>query len=106
MKLTYEHVRLGGRVPNHPLKRFWPKGFTGTFEEYMDFSKVVDPLEYLDRKPLMFKTRWVNAVLNTQCLLYNFHPKMEWPERFTNVIYGEEKSKPGTHESYQVVNKE
>jgi hypothetical protein len=31
---------------------------------------------------LMFKSRWVNAIIFTQGLLYNFHPKIEWPERF------------------------
>jgi hypothetical protein len=82
LKETYEHVKKGGRVPSHPLKRFWPKGFEGTFEEYIDFSIKVDPLEWLNKKPLMYKTRWVNAVIFTQCLLYNFHPKMEWPDRF------------------------
>jgi hypothetical protein len=82
LKETYKQVQAGGRVPKHPLKRFWPTGFDGTFEEYTDFSIPVCPLEFLERKPLMFKTEWVNAVIFTNSLLYNFHPKMEWPERF------------------------
>jgi len=82
LKETYEHVKKGGRVPFHPLKKYWPKGFEGTFDEYIDFSVRVDPLNWLDKKPLMYKTRWVNAAIFTQCLLYNFHPKMEWPDRF------------------------
>jgi hypothetical protein len=82
LKETYEHVKIGGRVPKHPLKRFWPVGFDGTFDEYTDFSVPVSALDLLDRKPLMFKSRWVNAIIFTQGLLYNFHPKMEWPERF------------------------
>ncbi|QGQ94744.1 hypothetical protein EHS13_07540 [Paenibacillus psychroresistens] len=82
IKETYEHVQIGGRAADHPLKRFWPVGFEGTFAEYTDFSVPVDPLELLDRKPLMFKSHWVNAIIFTQGLLYNFHPKMEWPERF------------------------
>jgi hypothetical protein len=86
LKETYEHVKNGGRVPSHPLKRFWPKGFEGTFEEYTNFSVEVDPLEWLNKKPLMYKTRWVNAVIFTECLLYNFHPKMEWPDRFFQSI--------------------
>lgn len=83
---TYEHVKNGGRVPLHPLKRFWTKGFEGSFEEYIDFSVPIDPLAWLHKKPLMFKTEWVNAVIFTQSLLYNFHPKMEWPERFYRSI--------------------
>lgn len=79
---TYDRVTEGGRVPAHPLKRFWPKGFEGTFEEYIDFSVEVDPLDWLNKKPIMYKTEWVNAVIFTRSLLYNFHPKMEWPDRF------------------------
>ncbi|UOF89599.1 hypothetical protein LSG31_17175 [Fodinisporobacter ferrooxydans] len=105
LKTTYEHVKAGGRVPKHPLKRFWPQGFEGTWEEYVDFSITVDPLKLLEKKPLMFKTRWVNAVMFTQCLLYNFHPKMEWPERFFDSIQDEKGTAKGNHESYQIVNK-
>jgi hypothetical protein len=61
LKETYEHVKSGGRVPDHPLKRHWPKGFEGTFEDYCNFSVPVDPLHYLERKPLLFKSLWVNA---------------------------------------------
>ncbi|MCM3706950.1 MULTISPECIES: tetratricopeptide repeat protein [Cytobacillus] len=82
LRETFTQVKTGGRVPDHPLKRFWPAGFEGTFEEYINFSVPVDPLEWLQRKPLMFKTRWVNAAIGTNALHYNFHPKMEWPDRF------------------------
>lgn len=83
---TYKHVKAGGRVPSHPLKKFWPAGFQGTYEEYSDFSELVDPLHWLEKKPLCFKTKWVNAVIFTYALLYNFHAKMEWPERFFQSI--------------------
>lgn len=86
LKQTYEHVRAGGRMPDHPLKRHWPKRFEGTFEQYTDFSVPVDPISLLDRKPLLFTSLWVNATLFTQGLLYNFHPKMEWPERFRKIL--------------------
>lgn len=105
MQLTYDHVSSGGRVSTHPLKRFWPERFEGTFEEYTDFSVTVDPLQWLQKKPLMFKSRWANAVLHTYCLLYNFHPKMEWPERFTGGNYRERQINQEKHESYQIVNK-
>jgi hypothetical protein len=82
LRETYEHVKTGGRVPFHPLKKYWPKGYDGTFEEYSDFSVQVDPLEWLEKKPHCFKTKWVNAVIFTHALLYNFHVKMEWPDRF------------------------
>ncbi|XJZ26609.1 tetratricopeptide repeat protein [Bacillota bacterium Lsc_1132] len=82
LKETYNQVKRGGRVPSHPLKKFWPTGFDGSFEEYTDFYVEVDPLDLLKKKPLMFKSEWVNAVIFTNALLYNFHPKMEWPDRF------------------------
>ncbi|WP_028403042.1 hypothetical protein [Ectobacillus panaciterrae] len=106
---TYEHVKAGGRVSTHPLKKYWPKGFDGTFAEYIDFSISVDPLSFLKKKPYMFKTKWVNASIFTQCLLYNFHPKMEWPDRFwtsldeNGIIQNLQNRK---HSSYQVVSKE
>lgn len=59
-------------MPDHPLNKYWPKGFEGTFEDYTNFSVPVDPQHYLLRKPLMFKSQWVNAVLFTHGLLYNF----------------------------------
>jgi hypothetical protein len=82
LRETYHQVKTGGRVPDHPLKRFWPRGFEGTFAEYIDFSVPLDPLKWLQKKPLLFKTEWVNAVLHSHALPYNFHPKMEWPDRF------------------------
>lgn len=92
MKTTYESMRAGGRLPDHPLKRHWPRGFDGSFEAYIDFSVPVDPLDHLHMKPLFFKSLWVNAILFTQGLLYNFHPKMEWPERFMAVMRGNGRS--------------
>jgi hypothetical protein len=86
LKDTFDHVKRGGRVPSHPLKRFWPKGFKGDYEEYTNFSVKVDPLDWLNKKPLMYKTQWVNAVIFTDSLLYNFHPKMEWPDRFFHSL--------------------
>ncbi|WP_025693148.1 hypothetical protein [Paenibacillus zanthoxyli] len=86
MRQTYEHVKAGGRLPEHPLKRFWPRGFEGSYESYIDFSVLVDPLLYLERKPLMFKSLDANAILFTQAIPYNFHPKMEWPDRFARAL--------------------
>lgn len=88
LREAHQQVQKGGRVPAHPLKRFWPTGFQGTFDDYTDYSVQVDPLEWLQKKPLMFKTKWVNATLFTHALLYNFHPKMEWPDRFYQSISG------------------
>ncbi|KAA0565775.1 hypothetical protein F0342_03535 [Bacillus sp. CH30_1T] len=86
LKESYQLVKSGGRLPDHPLKRYWPKGFEGDLDDYTDYSVKVDLLDYLIEKPLMFKTKWVNAVIFTHSLHYNFHPKMEWPERFVHSL--------------------
>ncbi|REE87508.1 hypothetical protein A8990_109154 [Paenibacillus taihuensis] len=88
MKTAYESMRAGGRLPGHPLKRHWPNRFDRNFEDYIDFSVPVDPLNFLHMKPLFFKSLCVNAVLYTEGLPYNFHPKMEWPERFGAAVRG------------------
>jgi hypothetical protein len=82
MRRTYEHVKVGGRVPEHPLKKFWPDRFEGSWDDYISFTETVDPINHLHRKPLILKTEWVNAALFTYGVPYNFHPKMEWPTRF------------------------
>lgn len=81
MKATFERLKQGGRVKHHPLKNYWPEKFVGTFDDYIMFSKKIEPLEWLQKKPLMYKSQWVNAVLFTHCIHYNFHPKMGWPDR-------------------------
>ena len=72
------HTR-GTRRPNHPLARGWPKQFRGDFDEYRNYSVLVDAVPLLKNKMFVMVSRWSNAVLNQHCLRYNFAPKTEWP---------------------------
>lgn len=76
---TYKHVKAGGRVPDHPLKSWWPQAFEGSFSEYIDFSHPISTENVLREKNKIAKTYWSNAVLQQHFLLYNFHPKFDWP---------------------------
>lgn len=71
----------GRRLPNHPLgvRLGWPQKFTGRWEDFVNFSRLVDPLTQLDKTKLAKVTRWNSATINQQFLTYNFRPKTEWP---------------------------
>lgn len=77
----HQEVSRGGRVPSHPLKRWWPEKFVGDYADYLDFSEIVDTRDYLTSKPMMAKSKYANAVLQQNFLLYNFHPKYDWPSQ-------------------------
>ncbi|WP_339194429.1 tetratricopeptide repeat protein [Aeribacillus sp. FSL W8-0870] len=79
LRETYEHVKQGGRIPDHPLKRLWPNGFDGTWEDYTNFSIVIDTQDFLKKKRFMAQSYWSNAVIQQYFLRYNFHPKYDWP---------------------------
>lgn len=79
MHHDYAQVSRGGRVPTHPLKRWWPEKFVGEYADYLDFSEVLDLRQRIVEKPLVATTRYANAVLQQQFLRYNFHPKYDWP---------------------------
>ncbi len=80
MKRTYRRLHeQGHRLPDHPLARGWPRKFQGTWEEFVDFSVPVEPLELLDARGMMLVSRWCNAVIDQYFLPYNFYPKPDWP---------------------------
>jgi tetratricopeptide (TPR) repeat protein len=86
MVKDHQEVSRGGRVPTHPLKRWWPKRFEGNYEDYLDFSEVIDTRDRLVEKPMMAKTKYANAVLQQHFLRYNFHPKYDWPWQVSQVL--------------------
>src|SRR5439155_16358233 len=43
----------GSRLPNHPLARGWPKRFSGNFDDYRDFSVLVDAVPMLKKNALI-----------------------------------------------------
>jgi len=80
MRRTYRRLHTEGhRELNHPLARNWPRTFEGSWEDFIDFSKSVEPLELLDAKGMVMVSRWTNAVIDQYFLRYNFRGKKEWP---------------------------
>ena len=80
MKRTYERLHEEGhRLPDHPLARGWPRKFEGSWEDFTNFSKLVDPLKLIEAKGMVAVSRWNNAVIDQYFLPYNFYPKQEWP---------------------------
>lgn len=71
----------GRRLPRHPLgiRLGWPLKFKGSWKDFIDFSRLVEPLTLLDKKRMAKATRWNSATINQHFLTYNFRPKTEWP---------------------------
>lgn len=71
----------GRRLPNHPLgiRLGWPLKFKGTWNDFTNFSRLVEPLALLNKKKMAKVTRWNSATINQHFLPYNFRPKTEWP---------------------------
>ena len=72
----------GRRLLDHPMARRlgWPERFTGTWKDFVDFSRPIEPREFLDRAKMVRVSRWNSATINQHFLPYNFRPKTEWPE--------------------------
>ncbi len=71
----------GRRLMNHPLgvRLGWPQKFTGRWEDFVNFSRLVDPLALLGKTKMARVSRWNSATINQHFLTYNFRPKTEWP---------------------------
>ena len=79
----------GRRLPNHPLGRRarWPEKFSGTWNDFVNFSRFIEPLDWLEKNKLAAASRWNSATINQHFLRYNFRPKTEWPgEDFKSQI--------------------
>jgi hypothetical protein len=76
----------GRRLPTHPLgvRGGWPAKFAGTWNDFVNFTRLVEPLELLDKNKLAAVSRWNSATINQHFLRYNFRPKTEWPVEETN----------------------
>jgi len=81
MQHTHERLHTKGRrALDHPLGHHWPVKFDGDWEDFVDFSHLVEPLEWIEAKGMVMVTRWCNAVIDQRFLRYNFCPKWEWPK--------------------------
>jgi hypothetical protein len=77
----------GRRQPHHPLalRLGWPAKFVGSWNDFINFSRLVEPLALLDKKKLAKVSRWNSATINQHFLTYNFRPKTEWPGEILNT---------------------
>jgi hypothetical protein len=71
----------GRRLKEHPLARRlgWPDRFDDDWNEFVAFTRVVDPRPLIDQNRMVTVSRWNNAVIDQQFLAYNFRAKSEWP---------------------------
>lgn len=79
-----DFIRLstqGHRLPDNPLssRLGWPLKFTGSWNDFTNFSRLIDTRIVLNKAKLARVTRWNNATINRYFLPYNFRPKTEWP---------------------------
>ena len=87
----------GRRLSSHPLGRRagWPLKFTGGWNDFVNFSRSIEPLDWLDKHKLAAVSRWNSATINQHFLRYNFRPKTEWPiETSQSQIAGSKPSPP------------
>ncbi len=57
----------------------WPSRFDGTWNGFVSFSRLVDPVTLLARNRMVKVSRWNSATVQQHFLRYNFRPKIEWP---------------------------
>jgi hypothetical protein len=71
----------GRRLVNHPLgvRLGWPVRFSGSWADFIDFSKLIDPIELLSKNRMAAVTLLNSATINRRFIRYNFRPKTEWP---------------------------
>src|SRR5499426_2726978 len=71
----------GRRLADHPLglRLGWPLKFKGRWEDFVNFTRLVEPLRLLDKTKMARVSRWNRATINQPFLTYNFRPKTEWP---------------------------
>src|SRR5262245_32289389 len=71
----------GRRLADHPLglRLGWPRKFKGKWEDFVNFSRLVEPLLLLSKTKMARVSRWNSATINQHFLTYNFRPKTEWP---------------------------
>jgi len=69
----------GRRLADHPLglRLGWPLKFKGKWEDFVNFTRLVEPLRLLDKTKMARVSRWNSATINQHFLTYNFRPKTE-----------------------------
>lgn len=78
---TFKALTKSRRLADHPIgiRLGWPLKFTGTWNDFTNFSRLLDTRLWLTKTKLARVSRWNNATINQYFLPYNFRPKTEWP---------------------------
>jgi tetratricopeptide (TPR) repeat protein len=80
MPQRYRELNKSVKNPNHPLAKDWPKKFTGSYKDFISFSKYIELRKFLKKKKMVITSKWPNAVINRYFLSYNYFPKKQWPK--------------------------
>ena len=80
MAQRYQELSKSIKNPFHPLARDWPKKFTGSYKDFINFSKNIELCRLLKNKKMVIISKWPNAVINRYFLSYNYFPKKQWPK--------------------------
>ena len=94
----------GRRLAEHPLgvRLGWPRKFAGRWEDFVNFSRLVDPLRWLDRTKMAKVSRWSSATIDQHFLSYNFRPKTEWPPDNLKLEIADLRFEAATMEAFQL----
>jgi len=80
MPQRYRELSKSIKNPFHPLAKDWPKKFTGSYKDFINFSKNIELRRILKKKKMVIISQWPNAVINQYFLNYNYFPKKQWPK--------------------------
>ena len=80
MAQRYQELSKSIKSPFHPLAKDWPKKFTGSYKDFINFSKNIELRRLLKKKKMVITSKWPNAVINRYFLNYNYFPKRQWPK--------------------------
>ena len=80
MAQRYQELSKSVKNPHHPLAKDWPKKFTGSYKDFINFSKNIELRRLLKNKKMVIISKWPNAVINRYFLSYNYFPKKQWPK--------------------------
>lgn len=78
---TFRALTKNRRLAEHPIgvRLGWPRKFKGTWNDFTNFSRLLQTRQWLTKTRLARVSRWNNATINQYFLPYNFRPKTEWP---------------------------
>ncbi len=82
MPSRYQELSKSVRRQDHRLAKDWPKRSEGSYEDFLDFSRYIDPRTFLQNEKMVIVSRWPNAVIDQYFLDYQFFPKPQWPRNF------------------------